>query len=437
MKEEELGELLDQLMQAEHFISTFVAGLPTSSPAVGTSSSGDCSASCGAQGGSCEEAGSGLGLELVGRAVTVDPLAAAAAAAAFGPGQEPGELVVLPAGEAAGSAGGLIPAFHPGRQDAQQGVQQGGQPGMQPAASSGSVEQQGGERAEADREAAVGDIEPLAWQELSTSAGSGALSLLLAGSSAGGAGQATKLRQLLAQVPAGADGRLSVDAVARSLGLQHQATVAALQHLFAQAGEATEQGACPSPSADLVASIQPRLPAAEDAAADGTTDSSSGGPAEKAHTFSLEQAERGVSRLLQLLAHSCGSTAASTSGRAEQQPTSRRVHKSTASAPADPQPTSKQYWQARADAVLPPSVARAWALLERQATQQFAVLQGRTATADEVCGQAGLGWCGEMEAHSINRLYHLPSAFQNIMVVQPFHPPRLSRCCHCARRTSG
>ena len=62
---------------------------------------------------------------------------------------------------------------------------------------------------------------------------------------------------------------------------------------------------------------------------------------------------------------------------------------STPAVPAGPQPTSKQYWQARADAVLAPSVARAWALLERQASQQFAMLQGRTATADEV--RAGWG----------------------------------------------
>ena len=105
--------------------------------------------------------------------------------------------------------------------------------------------------------------------------------------------------------------------------------------------------------------------------------------------FSLEQMEAGMARLLQLLASCSGSKAASRAdGRADQQP-AHVAHvggptTKDAASPAGPQPTSKQYWQSRAEAVLPPSVARAWALLECQATQQFAMLQGRTATADEV-----------------------------------------------------
>ncbi|PRW34068.1 Dynein regulatory complex 1 isoform C [Chlorella sorokiniana] len=380
MKEEELGELLDQLLQAEHFISTFVAGLPTGSQSAETSDSSSGRGSGSYGGSDHDEVGNGsLGLELVGRAVTLEPLAAAAAAAAFGPGREPGEVVALPAGEAAGDAGGLIPAFHPGRPDGRQDTQQ--------APSSIRAEQQG-ERSEADVDAAICGIEPLAWQELSVSADSGALSLLLPGAStAANAMQATKLRQLLAQVPAGADGRLHADAVARSLGLQHQATVAALQRLYAGAGERVEQGACPSPSTDLAASIQPRPPTAKGAAAEGSSsDGSVDGNAGEQGTFSLEQVERGMARLLQLLAHSSSSkAAAAAAGGAEQQPANGCVtNRTSASAPAGPQPTSKQYWQARADAVLPPCVACAWALLERQAGHQFATLQGRTATADEV-----------------------------------------------------
>lgn len=56
----------------------------------------------------------------------------------------------------------------------------------------------------------------------------------------------------------------------------------------------------------------------------------------------------------------------------------------TGAAKPAPPPTSRQFWQERVDAVLPPAVARAWALLERQASQQLAALQGRTASADEV-----------------------------------------------------
>lgn len=390
MKEEELGDLLDQLLHAEHFISTFVAGLPADAQAAGSSgsnSSGGRNSSdvgLGAQGSSGEGTGSSLGLELVGRAVTVDPLAAAAAAAAFGPGQEPGEVVALPAGEAGDEAAGLIPAFHPaGKQDGHQGTQQ--------APNLAGAEQQEEQREEACRNAAIGGIEPLAWQELSVSADSGALSLLLVGSSSGGAGRAAKLRQLLTQVPAGADGRLSTDAVARSLGLQHQATVAALQRLFAGAGEAVERvHRLSPPSANLAASSQPQPTSAESAAAAGDADASStdgtAGSAGAQEAFSLEQVEAGMARLLQLLASSSTSQAATCAGgKEERQPAHVGGPTITAAAaPVGPQPTSKHYWQSRAEAVLPPSVARAWALLERQATQQFAMLQGRTATADEV-----------------------------------------------------
>lgn len=394
MKEEELGELLDQLVQAEHFISSFVAGLPTNSQAAGTSSStgGSTGGSRAAGGGRCsngpharaesssceEEAGSGLGLELVGRAVTVDPLAAAAAAAAFGPGQEPGEVVALPAGDAAG----LIPAFHPSGHDGQQGAHVG---------SGASGEQEAGQ-VEAGADAAIGNIEPLAWQELSTSADSGALSLLLAGPGTGRQVQAAKLRQLLAQVPPGADGLLGADAVARSLGLQQQATVAALQQLFAGAPTAAEQAACASPSAALAASIQPRLPADQGTSAAESAGSGSAGAGSSAgeqEAFSLEQVEHGMARLLCVLAPGLGRKSSASSMAGKQ---AADGHGSTGGRPAvpdGPQPTSKQYWQARADAVREPGVARAWALLERQATQQFAMLQGRTATADEVRAKLG------------------------------------------------
>lgn len=58
--------------------------------------------------------------------------------------------------------------------------------------------------------------------------------------------------------------------------------------------------------------------------------------------------------------------------------------------PGAAQPTSRRYWQARADAALPPGVARAWQLVERQAGQQLATLQARAGAADEV-GVVG-GW---------------------------------------------
>lgn len=353
MKEGELEELLGNLLEAEHLIASFVAGLPP------TASSTSASTSSASASGSCTgevESSAGLGLEVVGTAVAVDPLAAAAAAVAFGAGEAPAEVVSVPAGEA-GEAGRLIPAYRPSGQDADGGGQSRltDGPDARPSSAAG--------------------MDALAWEELSASADSGALSLLLADGSAQGA----KLRQLVAQVPTTADGRLTAAAAARSLGLRHGATVATLALLFA--GSACLELGTSGAASELAQTIQPREPEA----AGGDTSGSSSSNAADAHVpeaaFSQAQVENGLGRLLQLLAPGGSSVA-------REQPPAKAAgrQRGTAVAPAaaTPQPTSKQYWQARADAALPASVARSWQLLERQAGQQFATLQARVGTADEV-----------------------------------------------------
>lgn len=94
-------------------------------------------------------------------------------------------------------------------------------------------------------------------------------------------------------------------------------------------------------------------------------------------TFSMEHAELGLSLLLRQLLGGFGDTQG---GEAHAGAPSRPAGSAATTAP----PTSKQYWQAKVDAALPGAVARAWGLLETQASKRFATLQGRTGAADEV-----------------------------------------------------
>lgn len=161
----------------------------------------------------------------------------------------------------------------------------------------------------------------------------------------------------MAQVPRTADGRLSADAVARSLGLHHGATTAALGRLFAGCG-------APAPAAvEMTETVGPRQAGGHE---EGAHSGQTGAAGEAAPAFRAEQVEQGLGRLLAMLA-TPGAT-----GMAE---TVASCPSGAAARPATaPAPTTRQYWQARADAVVPPDVARSWALLERQTAQQLAAL---------------------------------------------------------------
>ncbi|KAL4436661.1 hypothetical protein ABPG75_003800 [Micractinium tetrahymenae] len=338
MKEEELGELLEQLLEAEEFISSFVVGLPP--PAA------EAAGAAGPAGAAGEAAG---GLELVGQAVAVDPLAASAAAvAAEG---LPAEVVAVPASEGSG-AGQLIAAYHPGREV-----------GNQAGESSSSSSASAAGPAPFGRDASGGGgpaLDGIAEEELRASADTGALSLLLDPSSL--QLQAAQLRQLLAQLPTAlAGGGLTAEAVARSLGLQRASTVAALERAFAGS----------SVGHNLADTIRPRGQAEQ--GEEGQEQQPQGGSS----TFTAEQVEQGLCRLLQQVLTAPGSRPGASSP-ASPQPATRGPASSAA------QPTSKQYWQGRVDAALPIAVGRAWALLEAQAGKRLAMLQGRTGLADEV-----------------------------------------------------
>ena len=454
MKEEELAELLGELLQAEHLISSFVAGLPLEEaaeaagaaggghPVGGSSGSGEgdgdnssSSSESGSRGSRDEQRaeglGLGLGLELVGRAVAVDPLAAAAAAAAFAlgaGGEGPAEVVALSAEEAA-QRGQLIAAYRPPRPASKQ--EAGGSSG-------------GGELTGQAAVAAVAEqLDGVAAEELVASLESGALSLLLTSDSSGrGSGssgggklhlEGGKLRSLLAQLPgAGGAGdevaegwQVTADAVARSLGLRHASTVAALELMFAGSSSGVAVDAA-APANALAETIWPGEaeatgPAGQDAAAAASSSGRAAG-----QTFSLEQVEQGLSRLLQLLAPQG-------SEEGKQPPPRQEQH---ASLPPAAQPTSKQYWQGLADAALPAAVARSWELLERQASKQFATLQGRTANADEVSAWLGSGtlWVQEMRWRAFDR-----SACQHTNTPLPCCRATvvLCRCCRCGRRMRG
>lgn len=346
MKEEELSELTEQLMEAEHLIGTYVVSLPQQRNTAGTSArTGD-----GSHVG--EDSGRVLELELVGTAVAVHLQDGTAAAAASGQGEHLAEAAMLADSTPRGQQ---ISAYYPGS----------------PAAASIIISRGGADELPAPCSAGTEvQLDATSAAELRASADSGALSLLLAESSTGKQLQSQKLSSLLAQVSAAAlDGLLTAGAVARSLGLQHQNTVAALESMFAGGGSTAP------PPALLTERTQFEGPPADCRAA---------APA-AVHAFSVEQVEEGMERLMQLLF----------SGRARSAGAARRLEQLQASVPignsAPPQatavpPTSKQYWQARADANLPPAVVQSWGLLEQQASAQFATLQGRTANADEVGG---------------------------------------------------
>lgn len=348
MKEEELGELLGQLLQAEAVISCFAQGLPLPSAE-------EAAGATEAAGAAGDAAG---GLQLVGRAVALDPLAASAAGAAAD--GLPAEVVAVPAPAADSEAGQLIPAYHPGCDRAHSAEQGSTGTSNYPAVSAPSCLEDSGS----------GGLAPdgIAEEELRASVNTGALSLLL--DPASGQLRGDQLQQLLARLAGGAPGSgLTADAVARGLGLQRPGTVAMLEHAF---------GGGSSSGTDLADTIGPRLAEAE--GFEGQEQQVSSG---SSGTFTARQVEVGLARLVQQYkqghsdspgARSPGLPASAPSG-----PDPTRV-----------QPTSRQYWQARADAVLPAAMVRAWKLLEAQAGERLAMMQGRTGLAEEVRA----GWEG-------------------------------------------
>ncbi|KAL4435227.1 hypothetical protein ABPG77_001909 [Micractinium sp. CCAP 211/92] len=340
MKEEELGELLEQLLQAEAVISCFAQGLPlpTAEEAAGAA---------GSAGSAGSEAG---GLQLVGRAVVLDPLAASAAVA----DGLPAEVVAVPAPAADSEAGQLIPAYHPScdrAHSAEQGSADTSDDTAVLALSCLEISSSGGLAPDG-----------LAEEELRASVDTGALSLLL--DPASGQLRGDQLQHLLARLSGAAPGSgLTAEAVARSLGLQRPGTVAMLEHAFGGDG---------SVNAPLADTIRPRL--AEVEGSEGQELSAKSG---SGSIFTARQVEVGLAHLVQQYrqVHSDrpGSQSPGLPASAPSGPDSVRV-----------QPTSRQYWQARADAVLPAAMVRAWKLLEAQAGERLAMMQGRTGLAEEV-----------------------------------------------------
>jgi hypothetical protein len=329
MKEAELSELLEQLLEAEHLICSYVVGLPADSGAAagsGPSSAGWKGTDVSQQEeGSCRQAL----LEVVGTALATANAAGDTAreAAAVGDGAARGQL---------------IPAFYP-------------------------VAAGGGEGDAAGSEGACGQLGALAAAELSGSLDSGALSLLLEQSGRRLDGQ--KLGVWLQLVPAtGPEGLVSAVAVGRCLGLQHETSVDALQLLFGGIA------GCGSVAAAVAGAVSAEACLAEGGDACEAGEAGERSPAAQ-QAFSLEQVEQGLARLVILL---LGPSASDAAEPRQQQGAAG------ASSRTEMQPSSKQYWQAWADAMLPPAVPHFWGLLEKQANSRLATLQGRTAMADEV-----------------------------------------------------
>ncbi|KAI3426074.1 hypothetical protein D9Q98_008042 [Chlorella vulgaris] len=329
MKEAELSELLEQLLEAEHLICSYVVGLPADSGAA--AGSGPSSAGWKGTDVSQQEEGSCRQplLEVVGTA-----LATANAA-----GDTAREAAVVGDGAARGQ---LIPAFYP-------------------------VAAGGGEGDAAGSEGACGQLGALAAAELSGSLDSGALSLLLEQSGRRLDGQ--KLGVWLQLVPAtGPEGLVSAVAVGRCLGLQHETSVDALQLLFGSIA------GCGSVAVAVAGAVSAEACLAEGGDACEAGEAGERNPAAQ-QAFSLEQVEQGLARLVILL---LGPSASDAAEPRQQQGAAG------ASSRTEMQPSSKQYWQAWADAMLPPAVPHFWGLLEKQANSWLATLQGRTAMADEV-----------------------------------------------------
>ena len=436
MKEGELEGLLGSLLEAQALIAAYAAGPPPPPPASAAateSAAGSGSAADGVEAdeGSAEGGSPELDLAVVGTALPPGALAAGAAeAVAFGPGEAPAEVVAVPGGEAAQ----LIPAYRPAAagQEGQDDV---------PATSAAAASAPAGP-AHLPRRRSVDGMDALAWSELSASVDSGALSLALPSSGGSGGGQASQqLQQLVAQVPAAGpeDDGVTADAVARSLGLHQRATVATLRLLFG----GSQRLELPGPAIELAQTVGARgaEAAAEagnaeagdaDAGSASSDGSSCGAAAKPVPVFSRAQVEQGLARLLRLLA--------------PEAPTPAVVDgASDAASTAQAQPTSKLFWQARVDATLPPGVARAWQLLERQAGQQLATLQARAGAADEVGGWvgwrvasvfrpwwAGGGVCGIQAMLSCRPM---PNGAATARLAS--RPCAACRCWRCAARTSS
>ena len=392
MKEEELGQLVEQLLQAEQAIMALVAGKPVAEAAAAAAatvaadanSSLHSDAAVGAAGAWQQQQ-----LELVGRAVALDPLAAAAAAVAaleLGGGGS-GEVLAVPAGREASQ---LIPAFRPGGRQADEAAS---------AASAGGCWSECTSDAEDEGATAAGLLgaDADARRELRASVDAGALSLLLTPS--GGQVQRQQLSALLARVPAATpDGRLGVDAVARCLGLHQPGSVAALLRFVTEASSGGKaQGdavACSGCAADLAETIRPRGGAGQDvdSASLPTAAPDDAAPPAGTANFSSEEVERGLCTLLHQLVLRQPSTADGSAGATVLAPPAAvAASGAQLSAAVPPQPTSRQYWQAQADGLLSTTMLRSWELLEQQASQQLAMLQGRTEGAEEVRGGGGGG----------------------------------------------
>lgn len=324
MKEEKLSELLEELLEADHIIGSYVVGLPL--PAGGDH------ATVQPQGSSAAESASSL--TLVGTAL------ATSATAVVGRNQ----LMSVRQAEERSPGSGTA---------ALQRTQT-----PSPADDAQAADQEKECRLHLDAGTAA---------ELLASIENGALSLLMTDGTQRLSTQ--KLRALLSQVPS-ADGQLTAVAVARCLGLQLESTIGALDLVFRGPAAEADDAHGPSNDSPLAVPVRPQEAA-------GNADAPAEDPV---HTFGKECVELGLQELVQHV------VANPSAGGSHPASCPQNAPQDAAQQPAITQasPTSKQFWQARADTMLPHTVLRTWKLLEQQATSQFATLQSRTSTADMV-----------------------------------------------------
>jgi hypothetical protein len=328
MKEEKLSELLEELLEADQIIGSYVVGLPLSA--------GNDKATVQPQGSSAAE--SAPSLTLVGTAL------ATSATAVVGSNQL---MSVWQAEEMSPGSGRAA-------------LQRNQTPSPADDAQAADQEKECGLHLDAG-----------AIAELLASIDNGALSLLMTDGTQRLSMQ--KLRALLSQVPS-ADGQLTAVAVARCLGLQLESTIEALDLVFRGPAAEADDAHGPTNDSPLAVPVRPQEAA-------GNADAPAEDPV---HTFGKECVELGLQELVQHLVANPSAGGSHPASCPQNAPQAAAWPAAQQPAITQASPTSKQYWQARADALLPHAVLKTWKLLQQQATSQFATLQSRTSTADMV-----------------------------------------------------
>ncbi|GAB4823123.1 hypothetical protein N2152v2_010169 [Parachlorella kessleri] len=230
-------------------------------------------------------------------------------------------------------------------------------------------------------------MSPLAFLELKESLEGGVLSLLLV--NCGPQVDPCKVQQLLEQLPRRAEARWDPACVVRGLGIQHEATRQFVERMLLHSGALTMAEGDTQAAADAV---RPKAVREESLAPEGIgSGSADQRAADEAGRGSMvlvraEQVQQGLQALVGLLQTRSGKQGTQCRRASASSPVAspRAATPGTSSGQLAAPPTSITYWGSRVDVMLPLETFQTWTILEPQLSRLHKLLKSRSKVADEV-----------------------------------------------------